>query len=582
MVDQMPIKKEWSVLSPDPKKVSDLSSALGCHPAVARALINRGISTAEQAAFFLKPSLARIRSPFSMKDMDRAVGRILLALERGEKVAIFGDYDADGITSTAILFGFLTELGMDVTYHIPNRLTEGYGLKPDYVKNHALPGGVRLIITVDCGISSHEGVSAARNAGIDVIITDHHEIPPVLPEAFAILNPKQPDCPSGFTWLAGVGVAFHLLLALRKRLRDEHFWSSKGRPEPNLKSACDLVALGTVADMVPLLEENRIYVKTGLKVLATAARPGIRALLDVCNITEGPLNTYDLAFRLAPRLNVSGRLSDGSLAFELLTTSEAETAHAIAKELDRENERRQQLEAKILSDIFEHLDNNPQLLEKRSLVLDREGWHEGVIGIVASRLVRRYMRPVVIITTSNGIGKGSARTPEGLDLFNALKECANSLQEFGGHKTAAGLSLKAENIPVFKRDFERIVCENTPAEGLAPKLTVDGEISPGEITPKLTDELEQLAPFGEANPEPLFLLSDLDVLFSRKVGNSHTQMRLRPSGKVQAAPLDAILFNSYVNAMQANRFDRIACHVRWNRWKNRKKIQLVVRDFVIG
>jgi single-stranded-DNA-specific exonuclease len=575
-----------------------LADSLGCHLAVATALMNRGISSPDEAAAFLKPSLAHIRSPFLMKDVDRAVERILLAVRRSEKVLIFGDYDMDGITATAILFEFLAYLDADVHYHIPNRLTEGYGLSRDYVEKCAVPDGIGLIITVDCGISSFDAVSAGRRAGIDVIITDHHETPPQMPDAFAVLNPKQPDCTSGFSWLAGVGVALNLVLALRKTLRDEGFWNN--RPEPNLKAACDLVALGTVADMVPLVQENRIYVKAGLEVLASDVRPGVKALLDVCNMLNRPLNTRDLAFKLAPRVNAAGRLSRGSIALRLLTTSNMETAHAIAKELNQENTRRQKIENRILSEIVQHLENNPELLEQRALVIDQEGWHQGVIGIVASRLVDRYYRPVILIAVADGIGKGSARTPDGFDLYEGLKACARCLKKFGGHKAAAGITLRAEDIPAFRRDFERIVCQKTTPEDFVPKLIIDCEISASDVCAELADELEALAPFGTGNPEPLFLLSDMDVLSTRIVGARHLQMRLRPSNSPksdQTRPFDAILFNSpAVRPQRINappkRFQRIACHVRWNRWppsaagglrpggRDRKSIQLVIKDFL--
>jgi single-stranded-DNA-specific exonuclease len=555
-----------------------LSESLGCQTAFASVLINRGIYSQDQAAAFLNPTLAHVRSPFLMKDADRAVERILLAMRRGEKVLVFGDYDTDGITATAILFEFLAYLDADVNYYIPNRLTEGYGLTQDYIEKRAIPDGIDLIITVDCGISSLDAVSAARSAGIDVIITDHHETPPLMPEAFAILNPKRPDCPSGFSWLAGVGVAFNLVLALRKRLREEGFWNN--RLEPNLKAACDLVALGTVADMVPLVEENRIYVKAGLEVLASHARPGIKALLDVCNILNRPLDTRDLAYKLAPRVNAAGRLRHGLVGLRLLTTSNMETAHAIAKELNQENIRRQRIENRIQSEIVRYLENNPKLLQQKALVLDQQGWHLGVIGIVASRLVDRYYRPVVLIAVADGIGKGSARAPDGFDLYEGLKGCAQHLEKFGGHRAAAGITLRAENIPDFRKDFERIVCHKTTPEDFLPELFIDSEISASDVSVQLADDLEALAPFGTGNPEPLFMLSDMDVLSARVVGTHHLRMRLRPSKNVQTRPFDSILFNSGAVGPTPPRFQRIACHIRWNRWRDRKSIQIVVKDFL--
>ena len=574
------MQKKWRILSPDSKQVSILADSLGCQPAVAAALINRGIHSPDHATAFLEPSLAHVRSPFLMKDVGRAVERILLAVRRREKVLIFGDYDADGITATALLFEFLAYLDADVDCYIPDRLTEGYGFSRDHIENRAIPDGISLIITVDCGMSSFEAVSAASRAGIDVIITDHHEPPPLIPEAVAVLNPKQPDCHSGFSWLAGVGVVFNLILALRKRLRDDGFWDE--RPEPNLKAACDLVALGTVGDMVPLVRENRIYVKAGIEVIASDPRPGIKALLGVCRLLDRPFNARDIAFRLAPRLNAAGRLRHASTALRLLTTSDVETAHAIAKELNQQNAKRHKIEKHILSEVVQRLENNPKLLEQRTLVLDQKGWHRGVIGIVASRLVDRYNRPAVVIAVADGIGKGSARSPDGFDLFEGFKSCARHLEKFGGHKAAAGLTLRAENIPAFRRDFESIVCQKTRPEDFVPELVIDREIPASDVSAELADQLEGLAPFGKGNPEPLFILSDIEILSTRTVGSQHLQMRLRPSNPPRlnrAKPLDAILFNQGAVAPQPGHLCHIACHVRWNRWQDQKRIQLVIRDW---
>lgn len=571
------MQQKWRIHTPDPEQTSKLAADLDCHRAVAAVLINRGFDSAEQAEHFLGPSLAHIHSPFLMKDMDRAVSRVIVALQRHEKVLIFGDYDVDGITATALLLDFLMYLGIDADYYIPHRQSEGYGLSSEFVENEAIRRGTSLIITVDCGISSHKAVRVAGRAGIDVIITDHHEIPLRLPEAFAILNPKQPDCPSGLTMLAGVGVAFNLILALRKRLRDEGFWSS--RAEPNLKDACDLVAIGTVADMVPILEENRIYVKAGLEVLAGSSRPGLKALSEVSGTSGRCLDAWDVAFKLAPRLNAAGRLRHASMGCELLTTNSYETAQSIARELDGENNRRKDIERFILSDIAQQLKASPHLLQ-RSIVLDQQEWHEGVIGIVASRLVDRYARPVVLIAVHDGVGKGSARSPEGFDLFEALTDCAQYLRRFGGHQAAAGLTLSAENIPAFRTHFEKLVRDKTTEQGLAPKLNIDVEIAAGEISPKLGDDLERLAPFGTGNPEPLFMLSDVHVLSARRVGTCHVQMRLAHGNNTQGRPIDAILFNADVHSPPPKRLPRIACNVRWNRWQDRKNIQVIIRNLL--
>jgi len=572
------MKTKWHIHSQDPDQIAELSASYGCHRAIAAILINRGITMSDQAENFIKPSLHHIRSPFLMKDMDKAVSRIVRALHKHEKILIFGDYDVDGMTATALLFDFLGYIGASVDYYIPDRLTEGYSLNPGAVNNYAIPHKISLIVTVDCGTTSHEAAKAAKKAGIDIIITDHHEPQDSLPEAVAVLNPKQKDCPSGLRELAGVGVAFNLALAIRKRLRDDGFWNSS-RQEPNLKAACDLVALGTVADMAPLLEQNRIYVKAGLEIITSSPRPGLKALLDISGITNRDVNTWDIAFRLAPRLNAAGRLSHASVGFKLLTTSSDETARSIALQLDRENNKRKKTEDLILSDITAKLESNPQLI-KNSLVLDSDTWHEGVIGIVASRLVARYMRPVVLIAIRNGLGKGSARSPEGFDIFKAFNGCAQHLERFGGHEVAAGLTLKVKNIPGFRKDFEQFVYQNADTQDFVPKLDIDTEINPTEICPALLNELEQLAPFGTGNHEPIFMISDLNVLSARTVGSGHTKMQLAQNRETGGRPMDAILFNNDIVKSSPRHFDRIACKLNWNNWMNKKRIQLVVKDFV--
>lgn len=558
-------------------RVFGLSQALKCHPAVAAVLINRGLEDREQARAFLHPTLGRIRSPFLMKDMDKAVARIIRAIRQGERIFVFGDYDVDGMTATAVLLDFFSHLDIDVFHHIPDRLTEGYGLTPEAVSTHALPHGTNLIITVDCGVTSHEAIRLANQSGMDVIVTDHHHAPSPLPDALAILNPKRPDCPSRFENLAGVGVAFSLVVALRKALRDLDYWKDRG--EPNLKNACDLVALGTVADMVPLLEENRIYVKTGLDVLLSRPRPGLKALLHVSKATGRPVDTWDLAFRLAPRLNAAGRLGHSATACDLLTTCDDDAAALLSQTLDEQNNTRKGIEKEVLDDIDRQLTANPQWI-RRSLVLESPSWHEGVIGIVASRLVSRYTRPVVLIAVQNGLGKGSARAPEGFHLFQALQACAGHLERFGGHEAAAGLCVKADNIARFRKAFDAFVCDHSNPQDFLHALHIDAHLAPGDISPGLLDDIERLAPFGSGNPEPLFMISNLDVVSAQPIGDHHMKMRLLPAADTVSKPWDAIFFHTDFGAGVPKRFRNIACHLRWNRWQNTKRLQLVVKDAV--
>lgn len=510
--------------------------------------------------------------------MDRAVSRIIRALREKEKILIFGDYDVDGMTATALLFEFFTHAGANVDYYIPDRRTEGYGLGTQAVSGYAMPNRIDLIITVDCGITSHEAVDAANAHGIDVVITDHHEPPDHLPSACAVVNPKQSDCPSQLRALAGVGVAFNLALALRKQLRDEGFWNH-GRQEPNLKAACDLVALGTVADMVPLLRENRIYVKAGLEVLTMAPRPGLQALIEVSGLSGRTLDARDLAFRLAPRLNAAGRLAHASQGCSLLTCGSRRTAQPIAEELNRKNNERRDLETAIFGEITSRLESDATLLQG-GVILDSPTWHQGVIGIVASRLVNKYMCPVVLISVENGIGKGSARAPEGFDIFTAFRKCHDHLEGFGGHAVAGGLTIKVENIPHFREAFQQFVYKTTDDQTFVPTLHIDTELKPPDICPRLVDELDLLAPFGAGADEPLFMVSDLTVQSVQTVGGGHTKMKLSTHNGGRMEAFDAILFNRDLAKSPPRRFEKVACNLRWNHWMNRKQIQMIIKDFV--
>jgi single-stranded-DNA-specific exonuclease len=568
----------WHICSQDANQVSELAETLQCQQATAAVLINRGLSKPERAHAFLNPAFDQMRSPFLMKDMDKAVSRIMRAIHQKEKIFVFGDYDVDGMTATALLLDFFSHLDLDVSYHVPNRLTEGYGLTPEAIETFAKPLETDLIITVDCGISNHEAVKHANRFGMDVIITDHHEVPSSLPKALAILNPKQSDCPSELANLAGVGVAFSLVLALRKALRDEDFW--KRGMEPNLKQACDLVALGTTADMVPLLDENRIYVKAGLDVLSNSPRPGLKALLRISGATDRPVDTWDLAFRLAPRLNAAGRLGHNTTACDLLTTAKRDFATALSEALDQQNTKRKAIENEILEDIMNKLQGQPDLVGS-SLVLESRTWHEGVIGIVAARLVAQFARPVVLIAVKeDGMGKGSARAPEGFHVFRALEACSQYLEQFGGHEGAAGLSIKPEKIVGFREAFDAFIHNHANPEDFASKLRIDARLSHQNVCPALVDEIERLAPFGSGNPEPLFALSDLEVVSAQPVGQSHMRMRLIPTNGKTSRPLNAIYFNADSGPPVPKHIRHMACHLRWNRWQQTKRLQLVIKDIV--
>ena len=574
------MKKKWHIHTPDRESVKAISSTLKCSPLTASVLVNRKINSVDCAKAFLNPSLKDLRPPFSFIDMDVAVRRIYKAITSSEKILILGDYDADGITATAVLVEFFNYIKSDVSYYIPHRIKEGYGLKPEHITNYMVPDNVNLIITVDCGSSNHKSVKIAQEANIDVIITDHHNISPPFPEAAAVINPKRTDCTSDLNDLAGVGVAFYLVISLRKYLRDKNFWLHKS--EPNLKNLCDLVALGTVADMVPLRDENRIFVKTGLDVMGSTPRPGIDALMKVSGVEKSEVSAGDIAFKLAPRLNAAGRIDHAKTAVELLLTKDRRSAIRIASLLHEMNETRKGIEGEIIAEIEEFLKENPEILEQKALVLSdsfsKNGWHEGVLGIVASAFVKKYFRPVILISVKNGIGKGSGRSIPAVDLYNIISECSMDLESFGGHKMAAGLTIKENRIKPFQEKIKKTLCKICKPEHFIPMLFIDYLLDFDNISEKLINELKILEPHGLSNEEPLFMAADVRAFSSKIVGEKHRKMLLKQFGSNKDRLYNAINFNIDLSKPSAERFDQIAYKLQWNRWNGTKTVQLIVEE----
>ena len=570
--------KKWQILQPNADAVKKLSDDLHCHPVIAIVLSNRNLTSARQVSNFMTQSLSKIRPPYAMKDMEVAVKRIYRAIAENEKILIFGDYDADGITAAAVLLDFFRTIGARVSDYIPHRIAEGYSLQVHHIREQALPNGIQLIITADCGSGSHDAIIKARNAGIDVIVTDHHSISENIPPAVAVINPKRHDCSAGMEMLAGVGVAFVLIICLRKYLREQNFWEH--RPEPNLKNLCDLVALGTIGDMVPLVEENRIFSKTGLNLIHSALRPGISALREVAGIADQRLDAADVAFKLVPRLNAAGRMDHASIALKLLMADNIATARQLAQSLNGLNDRRQEQEKAVLNDILSDFQHHPERLKKRTLVRWDSKWHQGVLGIVASRITERYFRPAALVALKGNLGKGSARSIPGLDLFSALQSCQHCLEDFGGHSMAAGLTIRSDKLREFQDSFEKAVTQMTCPEDWIPKLIIDAEIEFADITENLIDEIEKLSPFGSGNPEPLFAAQNVKVVSSKTVGRNHRKMMLIQDNTPDPKAISAIRFNATGPLQTQTSFDRIAFRLRWNRWNNNKSIQLIVEDAV--
>ena len=563
------IDKRWVEVECDERAVAGLASALGLDPLAARVLACRGLARPEDAERFISARLTDLPDPSLLRGMDRAVERLARAVATGERIALYGDYDVDGVTSTALLAGFLRAAGADVVTYVPHRLAEGYGLNVEAVGKLAR-GGARLLVALDCGITSVAEVQAAAELGVDAVVVDHHTVPVELPPAAAILNPHQPGCPYPYKPLAAVGVTFCLALALRRRLREAgHFGGA--RPEPNLKEALDLVALGTVADVVPLTGVNRILVRSGLAELARTRRVGLRALMRVAGVPEGaPVTAGQVAFRLAPRINAAGRLDDASRGVRLLLETDLAAAAALADELDRENRTRQEIEREILSEACALAEERIRA-GARGLVLARDGWHPGVVGIVASRIVERYHRPAVLIGVSGGVGKGSGRSIEGFHLHEALARCSSHLIRFGGHRHAAGLTIDPSAVEAFRLAFEGHARAKLGEDDLVPRCRIEGWIGSGQISERTAHALERLAPFGAGHPEPVFALRGRPGR-ARPVGASGAHLKTEIHG------LEAIGFSLGDRLPLCAGEVEAAVSVGFDEWDGRKRLQLKIRD----
>ena len=520
-------ERKWVVARPAKGPVEKLSAKLGILPITAGLLVNRGMSSAQDAEAFLSASLSDLPSPFLMKGMEEAVRRLCRCIYEKEKVAVYGDYDVDGVTATSLLTSFLRALGCDVTYYIPDRFTEGYGVNSSAL--HTLKQKqVTLVISVDCGITAADEVAQARTLGMDFIVTDHHSLLGQLPEAAAVINPRQTDCRYPGKELAGVGVAFNLALALRRTLREEGFFKTVA--EPNMGDFLDLVSLGTISDRVPVENVNRIMLKEGLKRMRTPKRLGLRALKEVSGIDDG-IEIFDLGFRLGPRINAAGRLDSADKAVELLLADSLEEASSLAKFLDERNSERRGIEEKILQDATRMVESAPEYAESNSLVLSSRKWHKGVIGIVASSLAGSCGKPAFLISVDeNGVGRGSGRSFGGINIFSVLLKCEDLLVEFGGHAYAAGVTVLEEKIGLFRERFS----QELEKSGQKPetRLDIDSEIGLSNISDTLVSEIESLSPFGEGNPEPLFLSRVVDVVDQRLLKDQHVLFRVRGDGSV--------------------------------------------------
>ncbi|HIY17358.1 MAG TPA: single-stranded-DNA-specific exonuclease RecJ [Candidatus Intestinimonas stercorigallinarum] len=556
--------KKWNLAAPEGSAVQALCRA-GLPALAAVVLCARGLSTPEAAAGFLAAGEAPLHDPFLLKDMDKAAARLTLALERGETIAVYGDYDVDGITATCLLTQFLRSRGGEVVPYIPDRMEEGYGLNREAV-DHLHQAGVRLIVTVDCGITAADETEYANSLGMEVIITDHHECKEILPAAVAVVDPRRSDCGYPFPCLAGVGVALKLALAL----------TPPEEREQVLDDYADLAAVGTVADVMSLTGENRAIVRRGLKVLAHTRRPGFRALIREAGECRC-LSATGIGYTLAPRINAAGRMGKAWVAADLLLAEDPQRAEALARELCELNRERQAIEGAIFQECLDRLERETAR-PRRALVLAGEGWHQGVVGIVASRLAERYACPTFMICLQDGRGKGSCRSFGGFNLFKALESCADLLEGFGGHALAAGFTIRAEHVDEFRARMTACVEAWSGGAELVSALNVDAELpDPALLTVEEVQGLGALEPYGAGNPKPVFSLSGCTIAAVSEVGGGrHLKLRLNRCG----ACLDAIFFSVTAQMANLSPGDRVdvAFTPQVNEFRGTRNVQLQVCD----
>ena len=559
----------WVFQEPDKKLVEKLQFEFDTSAAIAVTMANRGITSRDSSRDFFEPKLNQLHDPFIMKNMDQAVERILTNIQSGRPIMVFGDYDVDGTTAASILYLSLTDFGGVVNTYIPHREHEGYGLSNKGI-DFASEQNIDLIITCDCGINAFEQVDYARERSIDVIITDHHIPDNKLPAAVAILNPNQSDCDYPFKGLCGAGVAFKLACGVGKKLN----W-----PLTDLLSLLDLATLGTSADMVPILDENRVIVSKGLELINDDPRPGLRAILKTSGLLDRDIAVGNLVFGVSPKINAAGRLGDANRSVEILTTKNKSLAANLADNLDEENRRRQDIQEKVVNEALLKANAESDLSRDRAIVLAEYGWHPGVIGIVASRIKEEFHRPTVIIAIDNdGIGKGSARSITGFDLYDALTEASDHLMNYGGHPMAAGLTLSDGKFEDFKKAFLSFAESNLSEEDMEPRLKLDAEIQLNDINSRFMHFLELLGPYGPGNMRPKFAARNLKVVGNPRIIGNGNHIRFRV--KQERTSFPAIGFNlseHYEDLIKGNSVD-LAFVVEVNEWRGKSTIQLNLRD----
>ncbi|MBC6004394.1 MAG: single-stranded-DNA-specific exonuclease RecJ [Paeniclostridium sordellii] len=558
--------KKWTLKYKGSIKDYDLNKKMKISPEIGQILKNRGINSEEDAEIFINPSLDYLRDPFLMKDMEKAVYRIEYAIENNQNIWIYGDYDVDGVSSTSVLCLYFDSIGFPVKYYIPNRLEEGYGINEDAIgvlKNQ----GCDLLISVDCGITSVKEVELANQLGIDVIITDHHEVQDEIPNAYAVINPKQENCNYPFDMLCGCGVAFKLIQALTPA---EEFKTS-------MYNYLEIVTLATICDIVPLVDENRIIVKNGLKLMKDGINLGLKELIKVCGIDTDKIGSSHVGFSIGPRINASGRLGYSYLGVELFTTKSKEEAIEIASLLEDKNNERQMIEAKMYQEAEDIINGDERYKDDKVLVIANKGWQHGVIGIVASKLTEKYYKPTILLTIEDEEATGSARSIKGFSIFDTLVKCSDLLGKFGGHEQAAGLSMDKNNIDELRRRVNEIADYNLTDEDMIENISVEFELNEGSIDFNLIEELHSLEPFGMSNPSPRFIIRDLEIRSIFRMGKEKNHLKLNlEKDKVY----ECVGFNMAYMAENYEVGDKVDVlfQLDENNYMGNRKIQFLLKD----
>lgn len=567
------INKNWVIKEHgDPRAMKSLQLELGVSRPISCLLVQRGIKTTEAARSFFNPDLKNLHNPYLMKDMEKAVKRIVRALENKESLLIYGDYDVDGTTSVAMVYSYFKNYFKNIDYYIPDRYTEGYGISYRGI-DYAAENGFRLVIALDCGIKAVEKIKYAKEKGVEFIICDHHNPGAIVPVAEAVLDPKQSDCPYPYKELSGCGVGFKLLHAFQ-------IW--QGLPLSDLFVYLDLLAVSIASDIVPITGENRILAYYGLKQINENPSTGIKTILELSKIKKKDITIEDIVFKIGPRINAAGRMESGKESVDLLISKDEKEARLIGEKINDYNVTRRNVDASITQEALAIIKSDFELKSRKSTVLFNPEWHKGVIGIVASRLLDYYYRPTVILTKSNGMAAGSARSVNGFDIYQAIESCSNLLENFGGHKYAAGLTMKVQNVSLFKEKFEEIVTQTIQPEQLIPVVEIDTEISLKEIDDKFYMDLKQFQPFGPENTNPVFLTENVsDNGKSKKVGSSGDHLKLflvQEEDPYKVYPAIAFQQGHHFAVISKGHAFDICYSIEENEFKGETSLQLNIKD----